>query len=757
MKKKLAAIFLILSLLAGVPVFSAAAAPSHKTDCIDLDWARSAETLSAETQGGANGVQGASAQADVPVMPAGGSLNYEKVCADTPMRYFDVRVAQSTPVGAAGGGVWDCGGYTGNKIEGDVREWATWPAGNGTAETLDVRRFSSRFVLEDELYYMLETAMLAPEDELGSMSYLLPVSGKIYVFVNGRPAWNSENVKTRGGAGGILDSVYPYAAGRCIDLESSREAMNIQPYLVPGENRIDVIVAGQGSGGMSKLKLYCGHWPTEPGAKEPAYVVFAVDASDSMDTADIAGQTRLDTARKAISDYIGLLGKAPYANIEKRFALVSYGTGARVYVSAEDAAGKFSGLETISQGNDAAAALDIKADNFIGMGFAGADEALADFNSIADKTALFYSGSETLLDMLSRISGDMRGCIPPSDDDISCVNAEAGISLAHSLLKAAPANAKKMIVFISGSESTASSSFYSLYNKAEAGKKILNGTLEREGGALVVTCEGISEAVTAEDFALIGKDETAELTALSEAEANLLKLRAMARSMDFYTLLTRDIEINPFAGEVHAFDAMAGVALGGDLIITPRVNPTPDFSRENDINGYYWSKGLVAEESLYYYYSRSEYFRKNENIWQFSANGGKDYADIYTDKVFARSATAGSLGSLTFNNSDAELMMFASEEKAAGSRMIDYYGKAAKSAAYGSDAAKRFMMAAAARARADEIEIQAVGIGGQVLLPEYLHKVDSKGAAFIVNGGTVGLTSALTRKLFEFTNVVFGF
>jgi len=772
MKKKLAAIFLALSLLAGVPVFSGVAAPAHKIDCIDLEWARSAETHSAEThsatpQGG---------ESDVLTMPASGSWEYKKICESTPLKYFQSQAAQSAAAVAAGDGseavynaegqtvgedtVWDCGGYAGSAALGDVRSWATWPA-EGLAENIAVRRFSSRFTLNSDQYYMLENALLAPEDELGNMSHLMPVSESIYVFVNGRLAYwgggksnitdssappagqngrfgGGAGLPVRGGTGSILENVYPYSAGRCIDLESNREAVNIQPYLLLGENRIDVITAGQESGGMSKLKLYCGQWPDELEAKVPAYVVFAIDASAAAGT---EGNSNFDTERQAINDYIDLLSKAPYANMEKHFALVSFGTGARVHISATDAAGKFSQMKSVS-GSISADGPGAAKDNYIGsyMEGAGETDALADFNSIADKKSLFYSRREDIAGMLDLIGvgGNEGG-----------TNAEAGILLAHDLLKAAPAAAKKMIVFIGASESTASSSFFSLYGKAGAGKKILDGTLTRDGTAVVVTCEGISEAVTAADFASIGKPETIEISTLSEAEAGMLKLRAMARNMDFYTLLNKDIEINPFAGERHDFD---GTDADGNL----RINPAPDFSKEDDINGYYWSRGLAAKESLHYYHSGSAHFRKNEGVWQFSENEGKAFADIYIDKIFAQSATAGSLGNLTFNNSDTELMIFASDEKVAGSRIVDYYGVAAKSAVYGSDTAKRFMIAAAARAKDDGIEIQAIGVGTRVLLPEYLHRTDSKGAAFIINSGTAQPASALTRKLFEFTNRVFG-
>ncbi|WP_176475590.1 hypothetical protein [Paenibacillus sp. 7541] len=76
-------------------------------------------------------------------------------------------------------------------------------------------------------------------------------------------------------------------------------------------------------------------------------------------------------------------------------------------------------------------------------------------------------------------------------------------------------------------------------------------------------------------------------------------------------------------------------------------------------------------------------------------------------------------------------MIFATDQKIPQTRQIDYYELTSRNV-YASNAAKRFMIAAADAARANGIVINTIGIGGAVRLPEYLDQTASSGQAYIV-------------------------
>ena len=760
MKNKILAALLAMALLAAMPIYGTAAGQPRLADCIELEWMRGSE-----------------AEADVMIRLATDDAEwaYGSIFEATPLRYFQSTGAQTAANTKAAAGeesvyaesgqkagyenVWDCGeNLSGEKSE-MYYDWASWKHyGTGT-DSHSIRRFSSYVELDAEQYYSLSDAMLAPEDELGVMSYLFPVNDNMFVFVNGRLAFcnadtaaraqtekeyvfgGNNGLLTRSGENYIFNGLFPHTGGRCIDLEKYKDAVNIKSFLKLGENRIDIIFDEYNNGGgMNKLNLYCEYEQTTlPGNPAPVYTVFVVDATSSMGTADISGglddnQTRFALVRQSISNYLDAVYKAPYENVEKHFALVSFGNGARVHLSVNDAAGRFASLSTNHRGSFPGGPDEVH-DHYIGAhdyGREQAEDALAKYNSITDKTALFYSSRSDIVAMVSQITA------------YADTNAESGLLLARDLLKAAPENSIRQIIFITDGESSSSSTFYSLYNNAGAGEKIAKSSLSANGESIVASYENINEKLTERDFGVIGKPITAGISSLSEGEVNTLKLRALSRNMDFYNLITKELAVNPFAGERHNFDE-----INGSEII--RVSGSPDFAREADLNGYYWSRGLIARESAAAYHQKSPYFKRNQGLWQFSNNNGKTSSNIYVDKIFAQSSAGRAIEHLSFNNSDTELMIFSSDEKVAGSRMIDYY-ESGPGNFYTSDAAKRFMIAAANKAKGDGIEILSVGVGGLVMLPEYLHKVDSHGNAQIIDSETIGPVNALIRRMLNFTN-----
>ncbi len=476
----------------------------------------------------------------------------------------------------------------------------------------------------------------------------------------------------------------------------------------------------------------------------PLYLVFVIDATSSMGTQDVNNNTatRFQVAVQAIHGFLDIIFSEEYASVEKHIALVTFGNGARVHVTQADAEGKFIGLVnpnplTVSAGSGASVQ-----DHYIGANSydpAQAVTALANFRSVADKTAFFYQNKEeieTMIDNISRYSN---------------TNIQSGFLLAGELLEDIPAEAHKLIILMTDGESAASSTFYTYYNEADIPNRINAALLVQEGNALFVDYNGIRAPVTNEDLIREGVDPSGfDLTTFTPLQTVSLKLRALARSEAFFEAATHSLIINPFAGEWHNFD-------GRNSDNATRVPAIPNLLDDITLNGYYWSNGRIGFAANYYYYRQSPFFARVDGIWQFSqSDSGIPIQPVYEDVFFSQSLIGRELETVTFDNSETELMIFATDEKISQTRLIDYYEQTSRNI-FASNEAKRFMIAASEAIRANGIRIDTIGIGHLVLLPEYLDATASSGQAFIVPLEITNAQVALRDQMLAVTNAELGF
>ncbi len=240
------------------------------------------------------------------------SWSYENAFNNTPLKYFTTSGAQALANSKAALGqenvspaqqqvgydsVWDNGTYFEkykNENGNATYDWASWKHHGVSGNTVNkgeysIRRFSSYINISSDELAALESAVLAPEDELGNMSYLFPINDTVLVFVNGQLAYwggtdiiegqnqyNALNraelmgqagIKVRSGVNGIFKSIYPHTDGWCIDLSENEAAVDVKPLLSTGFNRIDVFADDYWEGGgMNKLNLFVqsSYIPEEP-------------------------------------------------------------------------------------------------------------------------------------------------------------------------------------------------------------------------------------------------------------------------------------------------------------------------------------------------------------------------------------------------------------------------------------------------------------------------------------------------------------
>ncbi|MBX4146411.1 hypothetical protein [Paenibacillus lautus] len=476
----------------------------------------------------------------------------------------------------------------------------------------------------------------------------------------------------------------------------------------------------------------------------PLYLVFVIDATSTMGTQDVNNntETRFQVAVQAIHGFLDIIFSEEYASVEKHIAVVSFGNGARVHVTQTDAEGRFSGLVnpaplTVPAGGGAPVQ-----DHYIGANSydpAQAVTALANFRSVADKTAFFYENEEEIETMINNISR------------YSNTNIESGFLLAGELLEDIPVEAHKLIILMTDGESAASSTFYAYYNEADIPNRINAAILLQEGNQLFANYNGIRAQVTNEDLIREGLDPSSfDPAAFTPLQTVSLKLRALARSEAFFAAATQSLAINPFAGEWHNFD-------GRNSDNATRVPAVPNLLDDITLNGYYWSNGRIGFAANYYYYQHSPFFAKVGGIWQYSqSDTGVPLQPVYEDAFFRQSLIGRELETVTFDNSETELMVFATDEKIPQTRLIDYYERTSRNI-FGSNEAKRFMIAASEAIRANGIRIDTIGIGHSVLLPEYLNETASSGQAFFVPLEIAHAQDALRDQMLAVTNAELGF
>ncbi|WP_339294820.1 hypothetical protein MKY82_27720 [Paenibacillus sp. FSL W7-1279] len=476
----------------------------------------------------------------------------------------------------------------------------------------------------------------------------------------------------------------------------------------------------------------------------PLYLVFVIDATSTMGTQDVNNntETRFQVAVQAIHGFLDIIFSEEYASVEKHIAVVSFGNGARVHVTQTDAEGRFSGLVnpaplTVPAGGGAPVQ-----DHYIGANSydpAQAVTALANFRSVADKTAFFYENEEEIETMINNISR------------YSNTNIESGFLLAGELLEDIPVEAHKLIILMTDGESAASSTFYAYYNEADIPNRINAAILLQEGNQLFANYNGIRAQVTNEDLIREGIDPSSfDPAAFIPLQTVSLKLRALARSEAFFAAATQSLTINPFAGEWHNFD-------GRNSDNATRMPAVPNLLDDITLNGYYWSNGRIGFAANYYYYQHSPFFAKVGGIWQYSqSDTGFPLQPVYEDAFFRQSLIGRELETVTFDNSETELMVFATDEKIPQTRLIDYYERTSRNI-FGSNEAKRFMIAASEAIRANGIRIDTIGIGHSVLLPEYLNETASSGQAFFVPLEIAHAQDALRDQMLAVTNAELGF
>ena len=240
------------------------------------------------------------------LLPVGGNQDawdYNTVFKNTPIKYFQDESVRAIANGrVASGGeytvgtpnqlvgmryIWDEGDYFPLYKEQNGNapySWASW-SHHGTSGNVEakgeysIRRFSAYLNFTAAQLSSANSVLLAPEDELGNMSYLFPINDNVFIFVNGKLAyWGGTDVvkgnnqfgalnrtvfggktgiKVRNGVNDVFKNVYPHTDGWCIDLEENADALNLKPFLKEGFNRIDIITDEYWEGGgMNKLNLY---------------------------------------------------------------------------------------------------------------------------------------------------------------------------------------------------------------------------------------------------------------------------------------------------------------------------------------------------------------------------------------------------------------------------------------------------------------------------------------------------------------------
>ena len=261
----------------------------EKNQTVSLGWMRSSELKDARFL--------------KAVGERGDAWTYQEVFDGTPIKYFEneevravanEKAAQGTENTTSAGQqlvgikhIWDDGTYFDKyKAEnGNVGfDWASWIHFGQSGTTQDkgeysIRRFAAYFDFSAEDLANASSIMLAPEDELGNMSYLFPINDNAFVFVNGQLAFwggtdvvagqnqygalnrttfmGKEGISVRDGVNGVFKHLYPHTDGWCIDLETNAKAVNIKSLLKPGFNRIDIVTDEYWEGGgMNKLSLF---------------------------------------------------------------------------------------------------------------------------------------------------------------------------------------------------------------------------------------------------------------------------------------------------------------------------------------------------------------------------------------------------------------------------------------------------------------------------------------------------------------------
>jgi len=267
------------------------------TQYVRLEWARSGESRECV--------------AIRPITNGEDAFDYFDIWEETPLRFFETEAVRAIANAKADAGlefvqaearqitdvnnIWDSGAFFNyyknmHNPEALPYQWASWEhfgqdgyvACWGTmtyAGDYTIRRFTTYFDLSAELYDNLESAVLAPENNEGKMSYFFPINDSVFVFVNGQLAfwggtdhkegenvWNAhirsqfegkDGLPVMGGDNTLYQEFYPHTDGWCIDLAQQKEYVDISRFLVVGENAIDVIVDDYWEGGgMNKLALF---------------------------------------------------------------------------------------------------------------------------------------------------------------------------------------------------------------------------------------------------------------------------------------------------------------------------------------------------------------------------------------------------------------------------------------------------------------------------------------------------------------------
>ena len=234
---------------------------------------------------------------------SGDAWTYGEVFSNTPIKYFEseeVRAVANakaiagteytTPVAEQLVGlphIWDGGNYFNKYKEENGNapyDWASWNHWGVSGNVEDkgeysIRRFSAYVEYTQEQLDAVKSVLLAPNDELGNMSYLFPINDNVFVFVNGVLAYwggtdviegqnqygalnrtefmGKKGIPVRNGVNGVFKNIYPHTDGWCIDLEANKEQVNIKSLLNPGFNRIDIITDEYWEGGgMNRVRLY---------------------------------------------------------------------------------------------------------------------------------------------------------------------------------------------------------------------------------------------------------------------------------------------------------------------------------------------------------------------------------------------------------------------------------------------------------------------------------------------------------------------
>lgn len=418
----------------------------------------------------------------------------------------------------------------------------------------------------------------------------------------------------------------------------------------------------------------------------PLYIVFVLDATPSMAFREGSGKgtARFQVVQEAVEEYLKKLSSSPYAFLEKNYALVSFGNGARVHVSAA-AAGKdeVKGLLNPHPCWISAGGPEKVQDHYIGANSDDPREAaaaFAKFGAVEDKALFFYKDPQEFREMVCNVSR------------FENTNGESGLLLASRLLKGAPANAHKMVIFITDGECNTSSTFHSYYHQAAVEARLEEAEFVREVKGLWLVAGDLRMPVAREDMILSGMNPSLQADSFSsESQKMELKLRTASRSLEFFRSLTDDLVINPFAGEWHNYD---GINNDAQVIRVPDI---PDFQQRNDLKGYFWSGGLPL------------------------------------DTVFPQSDIRG--------------------YKLPQTCLVDYYQRQGREAE-GSWGAKRLLVAAGRQARQEGIQIKAVGIGSDIKTPNQLNRLDSCRQACILDLSAGRGAQALTEDIFEFTKRV---